>query len=122
MKSEYVVTNEYLTTKGLDLNDYALDGTLIPAIINIALDDILITRICYLDDDIKGEGDVEKYLDEHPEKVPDFLVAQYRAIYSLIFQAEESPIDTFLDNVIVFRLGLGKINGFQKGLYYRHDR
>lgn len=122
MKNEYVVTNEYLITKGLNLNDYALDGTLIPAIINIALDDILVTRICYLDDDIKGEQDIENYLDNHPEKVNDFLVAQYRCIYSLIFQAEESPIDTYLDNIIVFRLGLGKINGFQKGLYYRHDR
>lgn len=122
MKSEYVVTNEYLTTKGLDLNDYALDGTLIPAIISIALDDILITRICYLDDDIKGEQDIEKYLDEHQDKVADFLTAQYRVIYGLIFQAEESPIDTYLDNIIVFRLGLGKINGWQKGLYYRHDR
>lgn len=122
MKNEYVVTNEYLTTKGLDLNDYALDGTLIPAIISIALDDILITRICYLDDDIKGEQDIEKYLDEHQDKVADFLTAQYRVIYGLIFQAEESPIDTYLDNIIVFRLGLGKINGWQKGLYYRHDR
>lgn len=122
MKSEYIVTNEYLTTKGLDLNNYALDGTLIPAIISIALDDILITRICYLDDDIKGEQDIEKYLDEHQDKVQDFLIAQYRTIYGLIFQAEESPIDTYLDNIIVFRLGLGKINGIQKGLYYRHDR
>ena len=122
MKKNYIVTNEYLSEKGLDLNEYALDGTLIPAIINVALDSILITRICYLDDEMKGEQDIEKYLDDHPEKLNDFFSAQYRAIYNLLFQAENNPIDQYLDNIIVFRLGLGKINGFQKGIYYRHDR
>ena len=36
MKSEYVITNDNLSRRGLDLNDYALDGTFIPAIINDA--------------------------------------------------------------------------------------
>lgn len=121
MNENYVVENEYLSQKGLDLNDYALDGTLINAIINIGLD-LLITRICYLDDDIKGEEDIEKYFDANPQKLNAFKKAQYRVIYNLIFQNETSPTDAYVDNIIVFEIGLGKINGWQKGLYYKHDR
>ncbi len=121
MKNEYIVTNEYLSRKGLNLDDYALDGTLVDAIINIALD-ALVTRICYLDDDLDGEEGLEKYLDENPSKVDAFLKAQYRVIYGLIFQGEESPLDPFVDNIIVFEMKLGKINGFQKGIYYKHNR
>ena len=121
MKKEYVVTNQYLSELGLDLNDYALDGTLINAIINISLYTILIPRICYLDDEISGEEDIEKYLDEHQDKVGAFLTAQYRVIYGLVFQGENSPLDQFVDNIIVHMVGLGKINGFQKGLYYKHN-
>lgn len=121
MKTEYIVTNEYLSQKGLDLNDYALEGTLIPAIINIALD-LLVTRTCYLDDSKKGEKDIEEYLDKNEDKVNAWLKAQYRVIYNLIFQNETSPLDPMLDNIIVFEIGLGKINGFQKGIYFKQDR
>lgn len=121
MKTEYIVTNEYLTEKGLDLNDYALEGTLINAIINIALD-LLVTRTCYLDDSKKGEKDIEEYLDKNENKVNAWLKAQYRVIYNLIFQNETSPLDPMLDNIIVFEIGLGKINGFQKGIYFKQDR
>lgn len=121
MKTEYIVTNEYLSQKGLDLNDYALEGTLIPAIINIALD-LLVTRTCYLDDSKKGEKDIETYLDKNEDKVNAWFKAQYRVIYNLIFQNETSPLDPMLDNIIVFEIGLGKINGFQKGIYFKQDR
>ena len=121
MKNEYIVSNEYLATKGLDLNDYALDGTLIQAIINDGLD-LLVTRICYLDDDKTSEEDIELALDKEPKKLGAFLKAQYRVIYNLIFQNETSPLDAFLDHIIVHELGWGKINGWQKGLYYKHDR
>lgn len=121
MKTEYIVTNEYLSQKGLDLNDYALEGTLINAIINIALD-LLVTRTCYLDDSKKGEKAIEEYLDTHEDKVNAWLKAQYRVIYNLIFQNETSPLDPMLDNIIVFEIGLGKINGFQKGIYFKQDR
>lgn len=119
MKTEYIVTNEYLSQKGLDLNDYALEGTLIPAIINIALD-LLVTRTCYLDDSKKGEKAIEEYLDTHEDKVNAWLKAQYRVIYNLIFQNETSPLDPLLDNIIVHELKWGKINGWQKGIYYKH--
>ena len=122
MKNEYIVTNEYLQQLGLDLNDYALDGTCIPAIINIALYTILIPRICTLDDDIKSAEDIEKDLDKNPQKVETFLNAQYRTIYNLIFMNEENPLDPYLDSIIVFMLGWGKINGWQKGIYYKHNR
>ena len=121
MKTEYIVTNEYLSQKGLDLNDYALEGTLINAIINIALD-LLVTRTCYLDDSKKGEKDIETYLDQNEDKVNAWFKAQYRVIYNLIFQNETSPLDPMLDNIIVFEIGLGKINGFQKGIYFKQDR
>lgn len=120
MKDEYVITNEYLTQRGLDLNNYALDGTLIPAIINIALD-LLVTRVCYLDDNKKSELDIQSDLDSNQSKVGSFLKAQYRVIYNLIFQNETSPTDAFVDNIITHELGWGKINGWQKGIYYKHN-
>lgn len=118
MKSEYVITNDDLKNRGLDLNDYALDGTLIPSIINDALD-LLITRICYLNDSLNGEEDIEKYIDENPTKLNAFLKAQYRMIYNLIFMSEKDPRDNMIDDIIVYEMKLGKINGFQKGLFRR---
>ena len=118
MKSEYVITNDNLSSRGLDLNDYALDGTFIPAIINDALD-LLITRICYLNDSLNGEEDIEKYIDENPTKLNAFLKAQYRMIYNLIFMSEKDPRDNMIDDIIVYEMKLGKINGFQKGLFRR---
>lgn len=121
MKENYVVSNEYLTQRGLNLNDYAIDGTYINAIIQLGLD-LLVTRICYLDDEFKGESDIELALDKEPNKLATFFKAQYRVIYNLIFQNETSPTDPFVDNIICHELGWGKINGWQKGLYYKHDR
>ena len=121
MNENYTVTNEYLSQRGLDLNDYALEGTLIPSLIQLALD-LLITRICYLDDNKNGEQDIELALDKEPQKVGAFKKAQYRVLYNLIFQNETSPTDPFVDNIICHELGWGKINGWQKGIYYRHDR
>lgn len=120
MKQEYIVNNEYLAQRGLDLNEYALDGTLIPAIIQLGLD-LLITRISYLDDNKQGENSVELALDKEPSKVDTFFKVQYRVIYNLIFQNETSPTDPFVDNIICHELGWGKINGWQKGIYYKHD-
>ena len=83
----------------------------------------MVSRICKLDDNIKGEHALELYLDIDGERTKEqkldaFLKAQYRVIYNLIFQNETSPKDDMLDDIIVFELGLGKINGWQKG-YYR---
>lgn len=118
MKSEYVITNDNLSSRGLDLNDYALDGTFIPAIINDAFD-LLITRICYLSDNIKGEEDIETYIDNNPTKLKPFIKAQYRMIYNLIFLNDKDPRDSMIDDIIVFEIGLGKINDIQKGLFRR---
>lgn len=119
MKKEYIVTNEELTEKGLDLNEYALDGTLIPAIINRALD-ICVTRICYLNDDFsKGELSIEEELDKEPYKVHIFKKLQYQVLYNLIFTAEDSPTDLYVDSIISHELCWSKINGFQKGIYHK---
>ena len=121
MNEKYIVTDEYLKEKGLDLNDYALDGTYIPAIKNIGLD-ILVSRICYLDDDLNGEISIEERLGDDENKINTFFKAQYRVIYNLIFQNETNPLDPLVDNIVVHELKWGKINGWQKGIYYRHDR
>ena len=121
MNENYVVDNDYLSQRGLDLNDYALSGTLIPALIQLGLD-LLVTRICYLDDNKSGEQDIELALDKEPKKIDAFKKAQYRVIYNLIFQNETQPTDPFVDNIICHELKWGKINGWQKGIYYRHDR
>ena len=119
MKQEYIISNQELAEKGLDLNDYSLTGEYIPAIINRGLD-IAITRCCYLNDNFKGEQSIEKELDEHEEKVSAFKKLQYNVIYNLIFMNEDSPIDLYVDTIIVHELGWGKINGIQKGLWYKN--
>lgn len=127
MKEKYIVTDEYLKNLGLNLNDYALDGTLIPAIKNVALNTIVNPRIFQLNDDLKSAKQLEDYLDTDDkertkeEKLDAYYAAQYKAIYNLIFQAETNPLDQYLDNIIVFQLGLGKINGFQKGYYHKQN-
>jgi len=121
MKENYDVTNKYLAERGLDLNEYALEGTFINAIIQLGLD-LLVTRICYLDDTKKGEKSVEQALDENSDLIDPFFKAQYRVIYNLIFQNETSPTDAFVDNIIVHELGWGKINGFQKGIYFKQNQ
>ena len=121
MNEQYIVPDSYLEELGLDLNYYALEGTLIPAIKNIALRTVLIPRIRKLDDTIKSVDDIESRLDEHPELLNDFYDAQYVCIYNLIFQNETNPIDDRLDNIIVFSLVWGKINGFQKGYFRKQD-
>lgn len=120
MKNEYVISNEELARKGLNLNDYALTGELIPAIINKGLD-ICVSRCCYLNDSFLGELSIEQELDNKPELVSSFKKLQYNVLWNLIFTAEESPVDQYIDTIIVHELGWGKINGFQKGLYYKHN-
>ena len=120
MKQEYIITKEELADRGLELSDYALDETLIPAIINRGLD-IAITRCAYNYDNIETEEDLEKALDENPNKVGAFKKLQYNVIYNLIFTATDDPVDVYVDTIIAHELNLGKINGIQKGLYYKHN-
>ena len=120
MKPQYILTNEESAQKGLPLNDYALDGTYIPALINRALD-IAITRCCYNYDEINGEEDLELALDKKPQKVSAFKKLQFQILWNLIFTATDDPVDVYIDTIIAHELNLGKINGVQKGIYYKHN-
>ena len=82
--------------------------------------DISITRCCHLNDSFLGEKSVEKALDEKPELVDAFKKLQYNVIYNLIFTATDDPVDIYVDTIIVHELGWCKINGFQKGIYYKN--
>ena len=126
MNEEYIITESELMERGLNLDDYTLDSVFNNVLINLALD-ICVTRVSTLDDTIKGEDGLNEYLGHDTgkysasSKQKAFKKLQYRVIYNLIFTAEESPIDSYVDNIIVFEMGCGKINGFQKGLYYRNN-
>lgn len=119
MKTEYIITEQELSEKGLNLSDYAYDETFIPAIIQLGLD-IAITRCAYNYDGMETEEQIEKLLDEKPDKVSAFKKLQYRIIYNLIFTATDDPIDLYVDTIIAKELNLGKINGIQKGLWYKN--
>lgn len=125
MNKDYIITNEELAIKGLDLNEYLLDGVYINAIINLGLD-LAVSRCCFLNDNFYGEKSVEKALDDdvanQNEKglVQSFKKLQYRVIYNLVFTAETEPVDKYVDTIIVHELNWGKINGFQKGLWYKN--
>lgn len=121
MKKEYIITNKELTERGLDLNDYALEGTMIPAIINLGLD-LCVTRISALNDDVKGESNIESWLDKNQKQVDSFKKLQYRIIYNIIFQGETSPTDKFVDDIIVHELRIGRINGTQYGIFNEPKR
>ena len=120
MNNAYIITNDELAERGLDLNEYALEGTFINAIITNALD-IAVSRVCFLNDSFYSEDDIEEDLDKDQKKVKAFKKLQYRVIYNLIFTTEDSPIDQSIDSIIAHQLNIGKINGVQKGLYYRHN-
>ena len=119
MNSEYIITNQEIMEKGLTLDDYALSSEYIPAIINLALD-IAITRCCYLNDNFLGEYSIEEELTEKPYLITSFKKLQYRIIWNLLFTATDDPVDQYIDAIIVHELGWGKINGFQKGLWYKN--
>ena len=84
MKNTYIITAEELREKGLNLDDYALEGDLIPSIIQMGLD-IAITRCSFLNDSFKGEKDIEKALDNNPDLVDTFKKLQRKIIWNLIF-------------------------------------
>lgn len=119
MKNEYIITNQEMAERGLDLNDYALNGELVPALINRGLD-ICITRCCYNYDNIESEDDLEKALDNNPSKVGAFKKLQFNVLWNLIFTATDDPVDIYIDTIISKELNLGKINGFQKGIWYKN--
>lgn len=119
MKVEYVITNEELSEKGLDLNDYALDGIYINAIIQRGLNK-LVNEMCYFGD-LKSSSQIETYLSTSDErtsqdKVEAFKEAQYLVIYNMLMINDSDPFDDEVQKVIVYQLGL-KINGFQKGIF-----
>lgn len=118
MKNEYIITCEECALKGLDLSDYVLTEALIPSIINRALD-IAITRCCYNYDGF-DENELEMALDKNPNKVNAFKKLQFNVLWNLIFTATDDPVDVFIDTIITKELNLGKINGFQKGLWYKN--
>ena len=120
MLEEYIITNEELAQRGVNLSDYALDETLIPAIIQNALD-IAVSRVCFLNDSFYSEEDIEEALEKDNKKVLPFKKLQFRIIYNLIFMAEDNPIDLYVDTIITHECKWGKINGFQKGLHYKNN-
>lgn len=117
MEEKYVISNEELAEKGLDLNDYALEGTLIPAIINISVD-ICVDRICKLCDEISCEEDIEEKIGNDTKKIKIFKKLQYRCIHNLIYMGETEPTDAYFDDIISQQLKIGKINGIQKGYFH----
>ena len=93
---------------------------MIPALINRGLD-ICVSRCCYLNDTFEnGEESIENDLDLHPQKVKAFKKLQFNILWNLIFTATDDPVDLYIDTIIVHELKWGKINGIQKGLWYRN--
>ena len=124
MNTNYVITNEYLKENyGLDLNDYALEGDLVPLIINIALDKA-VDIFCEYNDNIKGARQLNDYLgldDEYllaSDKQEAFKKLQYQIVYRLIFESGLDIKDEWLISLLAKQLGC-KINGFQKGIFQK---
>lgn len=123
MNEEYKITNEYLAERGLDLNEYALNGAFIPVIIDRALE-LAITRCFFLNDDFNYEKDYTPFteLASKPQLLQAFYKLQFSIIYNLIFKGDDTPFDFVVDTIISHELHWGKINGFQKGIYFGGGR
>lgn len=116
MKEEYIITSDELKTNyGLDLEAYALDSSFCELIIKLALGK-LITRILYLNDNLRYEKEIEKSLDDNEDLVNPFKKAQFQVIYNLVFLGDNDPINAEVDNIICCDLRFGKINGWQKNI------
>ena len=114
MNKDYIITNEELTEEyGLNLNDYAINGTMINAIIKIAFG-LGVTEILKLNDNFSYEEDIELALVAEPKLVQPFKKLQHRIIYNLIFVGDKDPLDKSVDDIICGDLRWGKVNGFQK--------
>lgn len=118
MKKDYIITQEDLALKGLALSEYALDGSMIQPILNIALD-LAISSVLQFNDTFKYEDDIEKALDKEPRLVGAFKKLQYQIIYNLIFLGDTDPINSLVERIIFADLRWGKINGWQKTLFHR---
>lgn len=122
MRNDYIITNSELAERGLDLNDYVLHNTLIPAIIYNGLS-ITIARMCELGD-MSSERECEQYLSSDDEKrtsedkVKAFKEIQYWILYNLIMVQDDDPRNSIVDSIFVFQLGM-KINTIQKGIFRR---
>lgn len=116
MDKKYLITNDELKIKALDLNDYAVDESYVDAII-INANELLNTRIKKLNDNIKSDSDISTFLGNDAEKIKNYKKAQFRVIYNLVFLGDNDPLDQQVNDIIVYDLGLGKINGFQKGWF-----
>lgn len=116
MENSYIITTSELQEKGIDLNQYVIDGNMIPAFINLGLD-MAITRILELNDDFIYEEDIENALINKPKLVKPFKKLQHRVIYNLLFLGDNDPLDKSVDSIICWDLKWGKINGFQKSIY-----
>lgn len=125
MKNEYIITNQELNEAGINLLDYAREPNCINAIIHQGLD-IAVDRICYNSDNIKSEKVLERELDKIKESgdefgyIDSFKKLQRTIIYRLIFGGTNDPIDVYVDTIITKELPFGKINGFQKGLWFKN--
>lgn len=116
MKEEYIITNDELLERGIDLQDSVVDPIYVNAVKWTALD-LVITRILRLNDNLMYASDIEKYLDDKPQMVYAFKKLQARAIYNLIYCGDNDPIDKSVEDIITGDLKLGAINGFQKRVY-----
>ena len=117
MKKEYIITNEELyENEGINLEEYCSDSSYIMSVKKKALN-IAVTRICKLCDNINDELDIEDALERNERKVPVFKKLQGAIIYNLIFTAESSPTEGYIDDIISYELDLGKVNGIQKGIH-----
>lgn len=114
MNKDYIITSDELTNEyGLNLNDYAINGTMVNAIIKIAFN-LAITEILKLNDEFGYESDIEVALDNNNNLIFPFKKLQHRVIYNLIFVGDRDPLDKSVDDIICGDLRWGKVNGFQK--------
>ena len=114
MNKDYIITSDELTNEyGLNLNDYAINGTMVNAIIKIAFN-LAITEILKLNDEFRYENDIEVALDNNNNLIFPFKKLQHRVIYNLILVGDRDPLDKSLDDIICGDLRWGKVNGFQK--------
>ena len=117
MNEQFIITEQELRERALNLCNLTIEDTDNQAIIYIALDRV-VTACCDYNDSFSCEEDIERDLTKNPSKVSSFKKLQRAVIYNLLYTPDE-PVDEYCYKIISQELKWGKINGFQKGIFVK---
>lgn len=117
MPNKYIITyDELINDYQFNLGTYVTDVMFVNTVIKQAYERC-VTAILHFNDNLKGRNALFEKIDNNEDLVYGFKKLQFQVIYNMCFLGDSDPIDTYCEEIICFDMNMGKINGFQKGIY-----